>query len=175
MDTVAIGAYRHARRISVGLPEIYAFMDRAIAEQFGPDHFVTAQIMRLDTMTGRVQWVNAGHPAPLLIRGHRAVRRLRGPTTLPVCFGGHEPRISELALDPGDRIMCFTDGLIEEHDVGGEEFGEEQLIGWVDRLERTAYETRAVARSLPHTLKRARGGITTDDATLLLIEWRGAD
>ncbi|WP_406729684.1 PP2C family protein-serine/threonine phosphatase [Streptomyces sp. GD-15H] len=175
MATVAIGAYRHARRISVGLSEIYAFMDRAIAEQFGPDHFVTAQMMRLDTRTGRVQWVNAGHPAPLLIRGHRVVRRLRGPTTLPVGFGGHEPRISELALDPGDRIMCFTDGLIEEHHVGGEEFGEEQLIGWVDRTERTAYGIRAVARTLSHTLKRARGGITTDDATLLLIEWRGAD
>jgi serine phosphatase RsbU (regulator of sigma subunit) len=174
MATVAIGAYRHARRISVGLAEIYAFMDRAVAEQFGPDHFVTAQMMRLDTATGRLQWVNAGHPAPLLIRGHRVVRRLRGPTTLPVGFGGHEPRISELALDPGDRIMCFTDGLIEERDVGGEEFGEEQLIGWVDRIERTTYEIRAVARSLSHTLKRARGGITTDDATLLLIEWRGA-
>ncbi|MCP3766989.1 MULTISPECIES: PP2C family protein-serine/threonine phosphatase [unclassified Streptomyces] len=175
MATVAIGAYRHARRIDVGLSEIYAFMDRAIAEQFGPDHFVTAQMMRLDTMTGRVQWVNAGHPAPLLIRGHRVVRRLRGPTTLPVGFGGHEPRINELALEPGDRIMCFTDGLIEEHAAEGEEFGEEQLIGWVDRAERTAYEIRAVARSLSHTLHRARGGITTDDATLLLIEWCGAD
>ncbi|WP_055696036.1 PP2C family protein-serine/threonine phosphatase [Streptomyces prasinopilosus] len=175
MATVAVGAYRHARRTDVGLSEIYAFMDRAIAEQFGPDHFVTAQMMRLDTMTGRVQWVNAGHPAPLLIRGHRVVRRLRGPTTLPVGFGGHEPRINELTLEPGDRIMCFTDGLIEEHGADGEEFGEEQLIGWVDRIERTAHEIRAVARSLSHTLERARGGITTDDATLLLIEWRGAD
>ncbi len=39
-------------------------MDRAVAEQFDPDHFVTAQMMRLDTDTGRLQWVNAGHPAP---------------------------------------------------------------------------------------------------------------
>ncbi|MFI1795406.1 hypothetical protein ACH40D_44670 [Streptomyces olivaceoviridis] len=31
-----------------------------------------------------------------------------------------------------------------------------------------------MARSLSHTLQRARGGITTDDATLLLIEWRGS-
>jgi hypothetical protein len=54
--------------------------------------------------------------------------------------------LSKLTLNHGDRIMCFTDGLIEAHEVGGEEFGEEQLIG----------------------------GITTDDATLLLIEWHGA-
>ncbi|QJT07029.1 serine/threonine-protein phosphatase [Streptomyces asoensis] len=173
MATVAIGAYRHARRISVGLAEIYAFMDRAVAEQFGPDHFVTAQMMRLDTATGRFQWVNAGHPAPLLIRGHRVVRRLRGPTTLPVGFGGREPLVSELDLDRGDRIMCFTDGLVEEHLAGGVEFGEEQLIRWVDRVERTAQQVPAVARSLSHALRLARGGITTDDASLLLLEWRG--
>ncbi|MEU5112555.1 PP2C family protein-serine/threonine phosphatase [Streptomyces longwoodensis] len=173
MATVAIGAYRHARRSDVGLAGIYAFMDRAVAEQFGPDHFVTAQMMRLDTVTGRLQWVNAGHPAPLLIRGHRVVRRLLGPTTLPVGFGGHEPLISEVALAPGDRVMCFTDGLVEERDVRGEEFGEERLIALVDGLERTPREIRSVARSLSHGLKRARGGSTTDDATLLLIEWRG--
>ncbi|MGW8396103.1 PP2C family protein-serine/threonine phosphatase [Streptomyces lydicus] len=174
MATVAIGAYRHARRISIGLSEIYAFMDRAIAGQFGPDHFVTAQMMRLNTATGHLQWVNAGHPAPLLIRGQRAIRRLHSPTTLPVGFGGQEPRISELALEPGDRVLCFTDGLIEEHETGGEEFGEQQLIDWVDRLARTGTEVRTAVRSLSHTLMRERGGITTDDATLFLIEWRGA-
>ena len=52
MATVAIGAYRHARRAGIGLSEMYAFMDRAIAEQFGPDHFVTAQMMRLNITTG---------------------------------------------------------------------------------------------------------------------------
>lgn len=174
MATVAIGAYRHARRISIGLSEIYAFMDRAIAGQFGPDHFVTAQMMRLNTATGHLQWVNAGHPAPLLIRGQHAIRPLHSPTTLPVGFGGQEPRISNLALEPGDRVLCFTDGLIEEHETGGEEFGEEQLIDWVDRIARTGTEVRTVVRSLSHTLMRERGGITTDDATLLLIEWRGA-
>jgi hypothetical protein len=99
MATVVIGAYQHARRISVGLSEIYAFL------------------MRLDTATGRFQRVSAGRPAPLLIHGHRVVRRLHGPTTLPVGFDGHEPRISEDSR-PGDRVLCFTDGLIEEHATG---------------------------------------------------------
>jgi hypothetical protein len=67
MATVAVGAYRHARRAGISLAEKYAFMDQAIAEQFGPDHFVTAQMMNLDIATGRLKWVNAGRPAPLLI------------------------------------------------------------------------------------------------------------
>ncbi|MET9734331.1 PP2C family protein-serine/threonine phosphatase [Streptomyces sp. NPDC006458] len=173
MATVAIGAYRHARRLGTGLAEIYAAMDDAVAHQFGLDHFVTAQMMRLDTITGRVQWVNAGHPAPMLIRDHRFMRRLDAPTTLPVGLGGAEPEVGELGLERDDRLLCFTDGLIEEHTAGEEQFGEDQLIDWVNRLERTGRGVRAVARSLSHTLKRARGGRTTDDATLLLVEWRG--
>ncbi|GLX20795.1 PP2C family protein-serine/threonine phosphatase [Streptomyces lavendulae] len=173
MATVAIGAYRHARRISIELSEIYLFMDRAVAEQFDPDHFVTAQMMRLDTDTGRLQWVNAGHPAPMLVRAHRVVGRLESPTTLPVGFGGDQPQVSAVTLEPGDRILCFTDGLVEEHADGQEQFGEEQLIDWVNRLEEADHGIRTVARELSHTLKRARGETTSDDATLVLFEWRG--
>ncbi|MGW1283812.1 PP2C family protein-serine/threonine phosphatase [Streptomyces sp. NPDC002586] len=173
MATVAVGAYRHARRADIGLSEIYAFMDRAIAEQFGPEHFVTAQMMRLNIATGQLQWVNAGHPAPLLIRNHQVVQQLTGPTTLPVGFGGEEPQISEQTLQPGDRVLCFTDGLIEEHEAGEEQFGEGQLIHWVNRIEHTEKGVRAVVRALSHALKQQRGGRTSDDATLFLIEWRG--
>ncbi|MFJ2895867.1 PP2C family protein-serine/threonine phosphatase [Streptomyces sp. NPDC087218] len=173
MATVAIGAYRHARRISVELSEIYLFMDRAVAEQFAPDHFVTAQMLRLDTGTGRLQWVNAGHPAPMLIREHRVVGRLDSPTTLPVGFGGAQPQVSSVLLEPGDRVLCFTDGLVEEHETGQEQFGEDRLIEAVHRLDRTDRGVRAVARDLSHSLGRARGGATTDDATLVLVEWRG--
>ncbi|WP_405839499.1 serine/threonine-protein phosphatase [Streptomyces platensis] len=173
MATVAVGAYRHARRANIDLAEIYAFMDRSIAEQFGPEHFVTAQMMRLNIATGHLQWVNAGHPVPLLIRNHRVVAQLESPTTLPVGFGGEEPQISEQLLQRGDRVLCFTDGLIEEHEAGAEQFGEEQLIHWVNRIEHTEEGVRSVVRSLSHALKQERGGSTSDDATLFLIEWRG--
>lgn len=76
-------------------------------------------------------------------------------------------------LRTGDRVLCFTDGLIEEHEAGAEQFGEEQLIDCVNRVERTEEGVRAVVRSLSHTLKQERGGTTSDDATLFLIEWRG--
>lgn len=133
-------------------------MDRAIAGQFGPEHFVTARMMRLNVATGHLQWVNAGHPAPLLIRNHQVVRQLRSPITLPVGFGGDEPQLSEQTLQVGDRVLCFTDGLIEEHDVRGKQFGEEQLITWVNRIEHAEEGVRAVARSLSHTLPPNPGG-----------------
>ncbi|MEU4892039.1 PP2C family protein-serine/threonine phosphatase [Streptomyces sp. NPDC044780] len=173
LASVAIGAYRHARRADVGLAELYMFMDTAIDEQFGPDHFVTAQMMRLDIGTGHLQWVNAGHPAPLLLRDHRVVQALESPGTLPVGFGGAIPQISDQALSQGDRILFFTDGLIEEHRTGEEQFGEERLLDFVNRAGCAGEGVQEMVRGLSHTLMRERGGVTTDDATLFLVEWRG--
>ncbi|MFF2466998.1 PP2C family protein-serine/threonine phosphatase [Streptomyces mirabilis] len=174
MATVAIGAYRHARRVFISLAEKYAFMDDAISRQFGPDHFVTAQLMHINIATGELELVNAGHPAPLLIREGRVERQLESATTLPVGFGGELPRVREHLLQPGDRVLCYTDGIIEEHVTGGEPFGEERLIHCVNRLgEEPPQGVRADLRRLSHTLKRERGGHTSDDATLFMIEWHG--
>ncbi|GGV91418.1 hypothetical protein GCM10015535_49670 [Streptomyces gelaticus] len=124
---------------------------------------------------GQLQWVNAGHPAPLLIRGRAVVDRLESPTTLPVGFGGEDLVVSERTLRPGDRLLCFIDGLIEEHQAGGEQFGEEQVIESTNRVVRDHTAVRSVVRVLSHTLKQERGGVTSDDATIFLIEWRGGD
>ncbi|TMR40981.1 serine/threonine-protein phosphatase [Actinomadura geliboluensis] len=173
LATVAVGAYRHARRAQPGLAELYAFMDTAIDDQFGPDHFVTAQMMRLDIGTGHLEWVNAGHPAPMLIRDHRVIGALEGPGTLPVGFGGSKPQINTRQLRRGDRVLAYTDGLVEEHTTGGALFGEDRLIATIERVGPASASVQQMVRDLSHTLMRERGGITSDDATLFLIEWRG--
>ncbi|WP_381797152.1 PP2C family protein-serine/threonine phosphatase [Streptomyces niveus] len=173
LATVAVGAYRHARRADVDLAELYAFMDRAIDQQFGPDQFVTAQMMRLDIRTGRLHWVNAGHPAALLIRGHRVVQVLENPGTLPVGFGGAEPLTFSMDLQRGDRLMFYTDGLVEEHRAGQEQFGEGRMIDIIEQVGPTVRDVQHMARNLSHALKRERGGSTSDDATIFLVEWQG--
>jgi serine phosphatase RsbU (regulator of sigma subunit) len=175
LATVAVGAYRHARRAQPGLAELYAFMDTAIDDQFGPDHFVTAQMMRLDIGTGHLEWVNAGHPAPMLIRDHRVIGALEGPGTLPVGFGGSKPQINTRQLRRGDRVLAYTDGLVEEHTAGGTLFGEDRLIATIERVGPASASVQQMVRSLSHTLMRERGGITSDDATLFLLEWRGGN
>jgi Stage II sporulation protein E (SpoIIE) len=173
LATLAIGAYRHARRANAGLADLYGLVDTAIYNQFGPEQFVTAQMMRLDIATGRLRWVNAGHPAPLLIRDRRVIGALESPTTLPVGFGGATPQVSEQVLRRGDRVLCFTDGAIEEHKPGGEQFGQKRLIEFVERAGQMGEGVQEMVRSLSHSLTRARGGVTTDDTTLFLVEWRG--
>jgi serine phosphatase RsbU (regulator of sigma subunit) len=174
MATIVIGAYRHARRVFVSLAEKYSFMDRAISRQFGNDHFVTAQLMHLNIASGELELVNAGHPAPLLIRKGTVVQQLESATTLPVGLGGETPRSRQHTLQPGDRVLCYTDGIIEERDDHGQPFGEERLIHRVNRLGQEPSDgLRADLRRLSHTLKKERCGRTSDDATLFMIEWRG--
>jgi serine phosphatase RsbU (regulator of sigma subunit) len=174
LATLAIGAYRHGRRANIGLVDLYGLMDTAIDTQFGPDQFVTAQMMRLDLATGQLEWVNAGHPAPLLIRDGQVIQALEGPGTLPVGFGGATPVISEQQLRPGDRVLFFTDGAIEEHKPGEEQFGVQRLTEFVGRAGHAGDGVQDMVRTLSHTLAQARGGVTTDDTTLFLVEWRQA-
>ncbi len=172
MATLAIGAYRHARRTEIELDAAYAAMDAAIADQFGPDRFATAQIARLDVGSGYLQMVNAGHPAPLLIRDGHVVGSLESPTTLPIGFGGATPVVTDRLLQRGDRVLFFTDGLIEEHRRGGPLFGERRLREAIENAEQRRGPVQETVRLLSRTLMHERG-ITTDDATLLLLEWRG--
>jgi len=69
--------------------------------------------------------------------------------------------------------VLFTDGVIEERLDGGEQFGEErlhQLLGEASAQRLSAAET---VRQLSHALMAARQGRTSDDASLLLVEWKG--
>ena len=148
-------------------------MDRAIASQFGSDKFVTAQMARLDVGSGLLQWVNAGHPAPLLLRGGRVVAEPDSPTTLPVGFGGATPVVTKRRLERGDRVLFFTDGVIEEDRRVGAESGDTRLKELLERVGEADEPVQETVRLLSRALMHERGGVTSDDATLLLLEWRG--
>ena len=69
MANLATGAYRLARRRGLDILATHQLMDEAVQDQFVDEGFVTAQLATLDTHDGRLQWLNAGHPQPLLLRG----------------------------------------------------------------------------------------------------------
>jgi serine phosphatase RsbU (regulator of sigma subunit) len=173
MATVVVAAYRHGRRSDASLPDLYVHMDDVLGTTH-PGRFATAQIGRLDTETGVLSWVNAGHPAPLWISGDGAVAELTGAVTRPVGFGGAAPVVQTVQLAAGDRVLFFTDGVVEERLADGVQFGEARLRELVARTGADRLSVAETVRLLSHTLMAERGGRTTDDASLLLVEWRGA-
>ena len=92
-----------------------------------PNRFATFFWAVFDETGRDVTWVNAGHNAPMLLRASGAVERL-GPSGPPL---GAIPvaayRQSATALEPGDLLVIFTDGVTEAVDEGQQEFGEARL------------------------------------------------
>jgi serine phosphatase RsbU (regulator of sigma subunit) len=172
MATLIIAAYRHGRISDRALPDMYLEMDAVMAASF-PGRFATALIGRLDTLTGELSWINAGHPNGLLIRRGRVVGELSGPVTRPVGFGGAEPHVHSLRLRPGDRVLLFTDGVVEERMADGVQFGEQRLREFIEDNALHRLPPAETVRLLSHALLKGRGGRTSDDASLLMVEWNG--
>jgi serine/threonine protein phosphatase PrpC len=174
MASLAISAYRHSRRNGDGPAAAYTAIDAALADQHLASRFVTALIAQLDLSTGQLLWVSAGHPAPLLLRDGRLVKTLdlapAPPLALQLASG--RPLEGREALEPGDMLVLYTDGLTEARRPGGELFTVERLGEFIER-------GAASGRSAPETLRQLReaiiergAGALNDDATAVLVEWR---
>jgi serine phosphatase RsbU (regulator of sigma subunit) len=133
--------------------------------------YATAFLARLEPASGRLLWVNAGHPPALIVRAGGAVEPL-GTGGLPLgLLEGAAYEARETWLSPGDRLLVFSDGVIESTDRRGEELGTEGLLA----LARAGAQEDAaeLARRLCRELEaRAGGAPARDDRTLLVLERR---
>ncbi len=150
MTTLAIGAYRHARRGGEAPASAHAAVDKALAEQYGGDAFVTGVLVRLGLYTGILEWTNAGHPAPLLLRDRRVIRELHCAPSWPLGLGGECRQVATEQLEPGDHVLFFTDGMVEGRNPEGEEFGLERLV--------SAWELQSASGQLPDEILRRLSG-----------------
>jgi serine phosphatase RsbU (regulator of sigma subunit) len=172
LTTVAIGAYRHSRRLGLDLASTYCAMDALVAERFGPDRFLTAQLGELDMRTGVLRLLNAGHPAPLTVR-ERGVANLSCEPTLPIGFGGVVTEVVEERLQPGQHVLLYTDGVVEARAEDGEFFGEKRLEDLLVRAITAELPAAETVRRLAHAILEHQGGELQDDATTVLLTWHG--
>lgn len=174
ISTVAINGLRNARREGQSLETAYLETGSAIAEQFGASAFVTGQIGSLDTRTGQLTWLNAGHPPPLLVRDGHNVGELVCEPSFPMGLGGHVSCVAVEQLQPGDRVLFYTDGVTETRSRNRTEFGVDRLT---DFLVRSTLQNSAPAETLRQlstaVMEYSDPGLS-DDATLLLVEYHGA-
>lgn len=133
-----------------------------------PEHkFITFFFGLLDAATGRFTYCNAGHNPPVLVRADGAVERLTvggmvlGVERSAVYVGG------AVQIDPGDRLILFTDGLTEVWNGDDEEFGDERLMALLVR-ERAASAAEIEARIFD-AVSVFSAERWTDDRTLVVL------
>jgi len=178
--TVAVAAYRNARRAERSLTDTAGVIHDALIEAVGASAFTTAVLAELDTDTGMLTWVNAGHPEPLLLRNGRLVRSLHTRPTLPlglVITGrpASPVTVGREQLQPDDRVLFYTDGVTEARSPTGAFFGDQALADLLGRSIAAGLPAPETMRRVVRALLDHQQGQLTDDATLLLLEWRNSD
>ena len=141
---------------------------RVVVSSLSGGRFVTFFYATVDTASMTLRWCNAGHNAPILVRaGGTVVRLAEGGPAISRLFRDTPYEERESPLQPGDRLVLFTDGVSEAMDGSGELFGEQ-------RIEELAAEARTLgARELERTIVDAAmhfsGGEMEDDVTLVVV------
>jgi hypothetical protein len=171
LTTLAVGAYRHARRDGRDLTEMHAAIDAAIEGQYDGDAFATGILARLRLDTGELDWSCAGHPVPLLLRDRRVVGPLACDPSPPFGLHGGLPYLQSTALEPGDSVLLYTDGVVEARTVEGSELGLERLVDLLEREAAAETPPEETLRRLIRSTLDHRGGTLRDDATLVLLRW----
>src|SRR4051794_25494372 len=165
LATVLVGALRNARRAGVGLAEQAGSANTGLTDFARRGGFVTGQLARVDLRSQPATIVNAGPPPPLRLRNGQ-VDRLPLAADPPFgIVGGHEYRVQALPLEPGDRILFLTDGMLERN-------AESVDIAAVLAAGRELHPREAV-QHLSQVILDATDGQLRDDATALCFDWHG--
>jgi serine phosphatase RsbU (regulator of sigma subunit) len=181
LAAVAVAAYRNARRAGLPLTATAEAIDTAVATTFGGDAFVTAALAELETDTGLLSWVNAGHPEPLLLRGRQQIKSLHVHPTLPLGLGPAFERsaatiaVGREQLEPGDRVLLHTDGVTDIRSPAGKFFGADALTDLLAANLAAGLPAPETMRRVVRALMAHQQGQLEDDATMLLAEWRSGN
>ncbi|MFJ5290835.1 MULTISPECIES: PP2C family protein-serine/threonine phosphatase [unclassified Streptomyces] len=173
---IAMAGFRSSRRNDAGLQECVDTVDDVLAEWL-PDQFCTGIAIRLDLPSGVLSWVNCGHPPPLLIRDQQVLDQAlehpgEPPLGMPAKLAGTPREIHRITLEPGDRVLLYTDGVTEARIADGAEFGLSGFTGSIIRATSAGELASEALRQLIHSILERQSDTLRDDATILLIEWR---
>jgi serine phosphatase RsbU (regulator of sigma subunit) len=172
-SVIAVNALRNARRERTTPAAAYLDAGKILETQFGDSTFVTGQIGRLELDTGTLTWLNAGHPLPLLVRSGRYVGELRCRPSLPMGLRGEVREVATEQLQSGDRVLFYTDGVVETRSPTGEQFGLPRLADFLVRATLDRVHPTETVRRLSASIVNYNGIGLSDDATLLLVEYHG--
>jgi serine phosphatase RsbU (regulator of sigma subunit) len=176
LSTQALGAYRWARRQGHQLIGMARVLEKTFIEQFDGEKFVTGLLCRLDWRTGTFRWLNAGHLAPLLMKEGRIVEELETPPRCPLGLGlPDEFAVHRIDLVPGDKVVLYSDGVVEARSPNGEDFEIERLYDSLERSVARNNHAAVAVRDVINEVKAHSSGPLRDDATIVLLEYRGPD
>jgi sigma-B regulation protein RsbU (phosphoserine phosphatase) len=153
---------------SLGLQDIMVELERYVRASFKPDHFLTLFLGQFDCGNGRLTYCNAGHLPPILIARDGRVSELETPDPALNITPWGKFSLLQHPMDPGDLLLVFTDGLTENANGRGEEFGVERLVECARA--NAAEDLETIGRAILTSLSSFGGARRQhDDMALMLL------
>jgi sigma-B regulation protein RsbU (phosphoserine phosphatase) len=160
---------QRALSITPSLAEAVAATSDALEKEEVGSMYLTAFVGHYEPETGRLRYVNAGHPPPLVRTASGAVAPLGEPTGGPVgLLPGRKFEERETVLERGSALLAFTDGAPEARRSDGEFYGDERLRAFAagPACGGTAAE---IAEALSREIVEFQGETLADDLTVLVL------
>jgi sigma-B regulation protein RsbU (phosphoserine phosphatase) len=139
----------------------------ALVRNDGLRRFVTFFYAVYDTSTRDMTFANAGHNPPLLVGADGTIRRLATGGMVLGVFDSTRFEQEKVRLAPGDRLVLFTDGIVEAENARGDEFGDDRLADIVVRHRRAP--ASALVDGIFEQVTRFTTGPLQDDATVVVL------
>ncbi|HLM97821.1 MAG TPA: SpoIIE family protein phosphatase [Bryobacteraceae bacterium] len=147
--------------------ELVARLNQSVHRNTTPGKFVTFCYCVVDRNAHQVTYTDAGHCAPILVRANGEVVRLDAGGAVLGVFPKWAYEQATVSLEPGDRLVLFTDGVTEAANSREDEFGEERLAQLISALrDRGAHELK---NRILQTVSTFTAGRAQDDATLVVV------
>lgn len=167
-SSVALGAFRGARRAGGALPEVSRAIDRAVG-QLSDMTFVTAVLGHWSGRRREFDWLRFGHPYPILMRADGEIEVLKQASQLPLGLLANDARLvpHTISLGRGDRLLLTSDGVWERRRDSGEPIDEDGILAMLSEIDEPG--ALPIATALLEAVMDANVEGPRDDATVLVL------
>ena len=153
------------------LAAVIGHVNTLIYESSASSRYATLFYAQIDVRTRKLEYVNAGHNPPLVLRGTGEVQRLETGGTVVGLLPRFPYQQGAVELAAGDTLLLFTDGISEAFNAADEEYGEERLIAAMGKA-----GERSAAELIPYLIDEVdafvAGAPQHDDMTLVIARIR---
>jgi len=154
---------------SASLPPdgLCARLNTLVCHNTNGDRFITFFYAQLDGPGRRLNYTNAGHNAPILVHRDGSLERLHDGGGVLGVLPDQKFALGSVQLEPGDRVVFFTDGVTESCDANDNEFGEPRLSELL--REHRATSASQLQERILAAVSAFSGAPSQDDVTLLVL------
>jgi phosphoserine phosphatase RsbU/P len=153
----------------ISLQDLVERLNEVVYRSTEVNRYVTAFFGCLDTRTGEMEFVNAGHCYPMVVRAAGAIERLVEGGPVIGLLENPEVAPGRTRFEHGDLLVMYTDGLSETRSPDGEEFDEERILDLL-RAAKGLPSREILAKLLAGVRVFAAGAGLSDDLTLMVVQ-----